>query len=79
MAMYRELDSAGKHEASLKGSVFRAGWRISPTAQLKWKQRGAACDIEELIDALSNDTWIGIERMESESILVHGDYNFEVK
>jgi len=65
---------------SLAQRLGISGWVENlPNGSVEMEAEGAACDIEELIDALSNDTWIGIERMESESILVHGDYNFEVK
>lgn len=57
-----------------------SGWVENlPDGSVEMEAEGTARDIEDLIDALGNDTWIGIERMESEIIPVHGDYNFEVK
>ncbi|MBP7188213.1 MAG: acylphosphatase [Ruminococcus sp.] len=57
-----------------------SGWVENlPDGSVEMEAEGTARDIEDLIDALGNDTWIGIERMESEDIPVHGDYNFKVK
>ena len=57
-----------------------SGWVENlPDGSGEMEAEGTSRDIEDLIDALGTDTWIGIERMESENIPVHGDYNFEVK
>lgn len=57
-----------------------SGWVENlPDGSVEMEAEGTARDIEDFIDALGNDTWIGIERMESENIPVHGDYNFDVR
>ena len=39
---------------------------------------GTSCDIDDLIEALENHSWGSVERIEADSIPVHGDYSFDV-
>jgi acylphosphatase len=56
-----------------------SGWvRNLADGSVEMEAEGAPHDICDLIDALENHSWGSIERIESENVPVHNDYNFEV-
>lgn len=56
-----------------------SGWvRNLPDGSVEMEAEGTSCDIDDLIEALENHSWGSVERIEVDSIPVHGDYSFDV-
>ena len=56
-----------------------SGWvKTLPDGSVEMEAEGTPRDIDDLIEALENHSWGSVERIEADSIPVHGDYSFDV-
>ena len=56
-----------------------SGWvRNCYDGSVEMEAEGTPRDIDDLIEALENHSWGSVERIEADSIPVHGDYSFDV-
>ena len=57
-----------------------SGWvRNLDDGSVEMEAEGLSGDIEDLIAAMENHSWGSVERISSEDIPLHGDYEFEVR
>lgn len=56
-----------------------SGWvRNLDDGTVEMKAEGTPADVDALVDTLEDLRWGSVERIESEDVPLHGDYNFEI-